>query len=224
MVDGIASYGRCFCAIVSVGAALAAGSLAGPASAKKTLTAANWDSSQQRLVVHEAVMSEQGAAGFAGAGPLSAAAESSALAAIATREGVAPIVFDTGVPLTVVRFDALLVDQLGLGEAAEHVQQAAVTAGLDPPSYFGSEVVARYVGLRYDHPAGEDRLELYPWNPITRAEAAHSFAVVLGLVGGVAGQAPPSGDEGGLPSPRQPSPRQPSPRRAAGRSPRRAKR
>ena len=34
-----------------------------------------------------------------------------------------------------------------------------------------------------------DRLELYPWNPITRAEAAHSFAVVLGLVGGVAGQA-----------------------------------
>ncbi|HWY89549.1 MAG TPA: NlpC/P60 family protein, partial [Solirubrobacteraceae bacterium] len=28
---------------------------------------------------------------------------------------------------------------------------------------------------------GEDSLELYPWNLITRAEAAHSFAVVLGF-------------------------------------------
>ncbi len=177
------------CAIVSVVVALAAGVLAGPASAKK-LTAANWDSSEQRLVVHEALMSEQGAGGFAGASPLSAAAESSALAALATREGVAPIAFDTGQRLTVVRFDALLVDQLGLGEAAEHVQQAAVAAGLATPSYFGSEVVARYLGVRYDHPAGEDRLELYPWNPITRAEAAHSFAVVLGLVGEAASQAP----------------------------------
>jgi cell wall-associated NlpC family hydrolase len=39
--------------------------------------------------------------------------------------------------------------------------------------------VARYLGLRYDHPAGEDSLELYPSSPITRAEAAHSFAVIL---------------------------------------------
>ncbi len=176
-------------AIALVVVALAVGVPAGPASAKK-LTAANWDSSEQRLVVHEAVMSEQGAGGFAGASPLSAAAESSALAALATREGVAPIAFNIGLPLTVVRFDALLVDQLGLGEAAEHVQQAAAAAGLTTPSYFGSEVVARYLGMRYDHPAGEDRLELYPWSPITRAEAAHSFAVVLGLVGDAASQVP----------------------------------
>lgn len=186
-------------AIALVGAALVAGVLAGPASAKK-LTAANWDSSEQRLVVHEAVMSEQGAGGFAGASPLSAAAESSALTAIATREGIAPIFFNTGLPLTVVRFDALLVDQLGLGEVAEHVQQAALTSGLAPPSYFGSEVVARYLGLRYNHPAGEDRLELYPWNLITRAEAAHSFAVVLGLEG-AASQQPAGGGEGAPLSP-----------------------
>ncbi len=158
-----------------------AGSAVGTAAARKLTaasarkrTAANWDTSEQRLVVREAVMSEEGA-GFAGASPLSAAAESAALAAIATREGVAPIVFDPGPALT--------------------VQQAAVTAGLTPPSYFGSEVVARYLGLRYDHPAGEDRLELYPWNPITRAEAAHSFAVVLGLEGDAAGQEPSSGGE-----------------------------
>jgi cell wall-associated NlpC family hydrolase len=183
-------------AIATVAAVLIGGSLAAPipAAAAKKLTAANWDSSEQRLVVHEAVMSEEGS-GFAGASPMSAAAESAALAAIAKREGTAPIAFDTGTPLTVTRFDALLVDQLGLGEVAEHVQEAATEAGLAPPSYFGSEVVARYLGLRYTHPPGEQRLALYPWNPITRAEAAHSFAVVLGLVGSPAAQAPPGGGE-----------------------------
>ena len=219
------------CAVASVGdrARSAAGAAAAgtrPAAAKK-LTAANWDSAEQRLVVHEAVMSEEGA-GFAGASPLSAAAESSALAAIATREGVAPIVFDTGLPLTVVRFDALLVDQLGLGEVAEHVQQVAAAAGLAPPSYFGSEVVARYLGLRYTHPPGEQKLALYPWNPITRAEAAHSFAVVLGLVGGASAKQPASGGEGSTEGSTDGEatsrlPRRP-PRQPAGRSPPRAKR
>jgi cell wall-associated NlpC family hydrolase len=78
-----------------------------------------------------------------------------------------------------VRFDALLVEQLGLGAVAEHVEQVARAAGLEPPSYFGGEVVARYLELRYEHPVGEQKLDLYPWSPITRAEAAHSFAVAL---------------------------------------------
>lgn len=155
-------------------------SVAGAATRAK-LTAANWDSSAQQLVAREGLMVEEPGVGFIGAGPLTAQAEASALAAIATREGVAPIAFDAGLPITLVRFDALLVDQLGLGDVAEHVQQVAAAAGLSPPSYFGSEVVARYLGLRYNHPAGEDRLELYPWNLITRAEAAHSFALVLGF-------------------------------------------
>ncbi len=47
--------------VASMGVAVAAGPLAGTAAAKK-LTAANWDSAEQRLVVHEAVMSEEGAA------------------------------------------------------------------------------------------------------------------------------------------------------------------
>jgi len=184
-------------AVVSVAAAVVGGSLAAPtpAAAAKKLTAANWDSTEQRLVVHEAVMSEEGS-GFAGASPLSAEAESASLAAIATREGIAPIVFDTGVPLTLTRFDALLVDQLGLGEVAEHVQTVATDAGLAPPSYFGSEVVARYLGLRYTHPPGEQKLALYPWNQITRAEAAHSFAVVLGLVVNASSTQPAGGEEG----------------------------
>ena len=58
-------------------------------------------------------------------------------------------------------------------------------------------MVARYLGLRYTHPPGEQKLALYPWNPITRAEAAHSFAVVLGMVGTASGTRPASGEEGG---------------------------
>jgi cell wall-associated NlpC family hydrolase len=171
----------CIVALVALSAADAGTGSSARAAITKKLTAANWDSAEQQLVLADAVMSEAPGAGFAGAAPLSAQAESAALAAIATREEVAPIAFQTNVPITLVRFDALLVDQLGLGDVAEHVQQVAVAAGLTPPSYFGSEVVARYMGLRYNHPAGEDSLELYPWNAITRAEAAHSFAVVLGL-------------------------------------------
>jgi cell wall-associated NlpC family hydrolase len=180
----IASHTRVssFCALL-LGCVVALLSIASPAGAatSKKLTAANWDASEQSLVVGNGLMSEVEVGGFGGAGHLTAQAESTALAAVATREEIAPIVFDTDTPITVVRFDALLVDQLGLGDVAEHVQQVAAAAGLSPPSYFGSEVVARYLGLRYDHPAGEDSLELYPWNEITRAEAAHSFAAVLGF-------------------------------------------
>jgi cell wall-associated NlpC family hydrolase len=64
---------------------------------------------------------------------------------------------------------------------AAHLKWVARSAGLQPPSYFGSEVVARFLGLRYDHPAGTDQLELYPYDPITRAEAAWSLAQVMGF-------------------------------------------
>jgi cell wall-associated NlpC family hydrolase len=86
-----------------------------------------------------------------------------------------------GGPVTVVRFDALVVDQLGLADVASHVQSAAASAGLNPPMYFGTEVVARYLGLRFDHPSGTDQLELFPSDPITRAEAAWSLAQVAGF-------------------------------------------
>jgi cell wall-associated NlpC family hydrolase len=151
------------------------------ATARTIHTAGNWDLTEQQKVVHAGLMSTLGSEGFAGAKPLSAAAESAALSALAAREGTIPITFSKAASLTLVRFDALLVNQLGLSDVAQTVQKVAQQAGLAPPGYFGSEVLARYLGLRYDHPAGEDRLELYPWNLITRAEAAHSFAVALGL-------------------------------------------
>jgi cell wall-associated NlpC family hydrolase len=143
------------------------------------LTAADWDAAAQSTVLGEGLMSDEAGAGFLGAGQLSVQAESQALGALAAREGTAPVNVGAGGPITVVRFDTLLVEQLGLGEVAEHVQQVAQAAGLEPPSYFGSEVVARYLELRYEHPVGTQSLDLYPWSPITRAEAAYSFAQVL---------------------------------------------
>jgi cell wall-associated NlpC family hydrolase len=81
--------------------------------------------------------------------------------------------------LTVAGFDALLVDQLGLGDVARHVQAATAAAGVAPPAYFGTEVVARFMGLRYTHPIGSEQLALFPTDPVTRAEAAWSLAQVL---------------------------------------------
>jgi cell wall-associated NlpC family hydrolase len=143
-------------------------------------TAADWDATAQRTVVGEGLMSEAGGSGFLGAEPLSTQAESQALAALAARDETPPMSIGPDGPSTVVRFDALLVEQMGLGEIAEHVQQVAQAAGLQPPGYFGSEVVARYLELRYEHPVGTQSLDLYPWSAITRAEAAYSFAQALG--------------------------------------------
>ncbi len=83
--------------------------------------------------------------------------------------------------VTVVTFDRMLVEELGLASVAAHVQAAAAGAGLRPPAYFGSETVARLLELRYEHPVGAQRLDLFPQDPITRAEAAWSLARVMGL-------------------------------------------
>ena len=90
-----------------------------------------------------------------------------------------PVVRTAETPVTVVTFDRMVEEQLGLREVAAHVQAVAQSVGLRPPSYFGSEVAARFLELRYDHPAGSDRLELFPTDPITRAEAAWSLSRVL---------------------------------------------
>jgi cell wall-associated NlpC family hydrolase len=94
-----------------------------------------------------------------------------------------------GRPVSVARLDASLVDALGLEPAAVAFQQGARRAGLDPPSRFGSEVVARLLGLRAEHPASEPALSLRPQQTVTRAEAAYSVARVLELAPRVASAA-----------------------------------
>jgi cell wall-associated NlpC family hydrolase len=82
-------------------------------------------------------------------------------------------------PVTMASLDARLVGALGLTDTAKIFVQAAKDAGLAPPSRFGTEAVARLLGLRTNHPAALDALELSPGEPPTHAEAAYSAARIL---------------------------------------------
>jgi cell wall-associated NlpC family hydrolase len=86
--------------------------------------------------------------------------------------------------VTLTGLHQTLVRGLGLGDEARDFSQAARASGLTPPSRFGGEVVARLIGLRKNHPAAADHLELLPGDVATRAEAAYSAAQVLRFHGG----------------------------------------
>jgi cell wall-associated NlpC family hydrolase len=64
-------------------------------------------------------------------------------------------------------------------DSAYRFYRAAWAAGISPPRRFGTEVVARLLRLRLNHPAGQDELELQPQQTATRAEAAYSLAQIL---------------------------------------------
>jgi cell wall-associated NlpC family hydrolase len=164
--------------------AICAATLIPAAPAGAAATFGNWDSAQQKQVVSAHLMSNMGRS-FHGASALTAGQANRSMSALARRltsqtgTAVAAVARVTRSPVSVTTFDRVVVQQLGLGDVAAHVQSVARGAGLRPPSYFGSEVVARFLGLRYDHPSGTDELELFPSDPITRAEAAWSLAHVV---------------------------------------------
>src|SRR4051795_4282306 len=83
--------------------------------------------------------------------------------------------------VTMTGLDAKLVSTLALADTAKVFVQNAKAAGLAPPSRFGTEAVARMLGLRTNHPAALDALELSPGEPATHAEAAYSAARILQL-------------------------------------------
>jgi cell wall-associated NlpC family hydrolase len=83
--------------------------------------------------------------------------------------------------VTMAQLDAKLVRALELGDEAALFHGAAVAAGLRPPARFGTEVVARLIGLRTNHLAGRDDLERLPNDPAPRAEVAYSVAQSLRL-------------------------------------------
>jgi cell wall-associated NlpC family hydrolase len=82
-------------------------------------------------------------------------------------------------PVTMAQLDARLVRALGMSDEASIFYESAAAAGLRPPSRFGTEVVARLLGLRTNHPAAQDNLERLPSDPAPRAEAAYSAAQIL---------------------------------------------
>jgi len=96
-------------------------------------------------------------------------------------EPIVPVAQTAQNPVTVVTFDEMLVEELGLASVAAHVQATTAAVGLRPPSYFGSEVVARFLELGYEHPVGSQRFDLFPTEAITRAQAAWSLSAATKL-------------------------------------------
>lgn len=105
----------------------------------------------------------------------------SELSVVVSSLGGAISVADPDALVTLRELDARIVSLVGLRPEAQAVRQAALDAGLSPRPWLGTETVARLLALRINHPRGEDELELQVTQPVTRAEAAYSFARYLAL-------------------------------------------
>jgi cell wall-associated NlpC family hydrolase len=138
-------------------------------------SATSWAQAELKAVVAAGLMAREAAA--RPNGPLTRGQLETIAAGISHLDPVLPTT--PTAPVTMAALDARLVGALGLTEPAGLFTQGAKDAGLAPPSRFGTEVVARLLGLRTNHPAGQDRLELSPSEPTTRAEAAYSTARIL---------------------------------------------
>jgi cell wall-associated NlpC family hydrolase len=95
--------------------------------------------------------------------------------------GTVGVAADPPRPVQVKELDAVLVRLLKFAPIAKRVRSALVAAGLKPPAYAGTEVVARLLGLRLNHPEALDAIELGPKDAVTRAETAYSVARLLEL-------------------------------------------
>jgi cell wall-associated NlpC family hydrolase len=167
-----------------IGAGLMAES-AGSFNGAGRLSAAQANAAMAALASRlQTAASEQGPQGEPSEGSeqsSSTGSEPSATSMPVTSSSVTPVAHTSQSSVTVVTFDRMIVEDLGLTSVAAHVQAVASSAGLRPPSYFGSEVAARFLELRYEHPVGSQRLDLFPAEPITRAEAAWSLSRVMDL-------------------------------------------
>ncbi len=85
----------------------------------------------------------------------------------------------TAEAVTIGELDAVFVAALGLRDTAAAARAGLASAGYEPRADAGTEVIARSLGLRYNHPAGSDRLERSATEIATRADAAWTTAKVL---------------------------------------------
>jgi cell wall-associated NlpC family hydrolase len=139
--------------------------------------AASWAQPQIRVVVAEGLMGPS-VSGFRPQAPLTRGALANAVARLT---GVAQTPAHPGRAVRMRALEHGLVRAAGMLGTARRVQDEAAAAGLSPPARFGAEVIARMLGLRFNHPAADDWLELRPGDTTTRAEAAYSFAKLLQL-------------------------------------------
>jgi cell wall-associated NlpC family hydrolase len=138
--------------------------------------AKSWAQPQIRLVVSHGLMAKSMAA-FRPNDSLTQG-ELSALVAGLTKQPLKPGATPSAT-VTVAQLDARLVRALRLSNAATTILRGAREAGLAVPGRFGTETIARLLGLRTNHPAKDDDLELLPNDAVTRAETAYSVAKIL---------------------------------------------
>jgi cell wall-associated NlpC family hydrolase len=141
-----------------------------------TVPATSWAQADIRYVVSRGLMAKS-VASFRATDPLTQG-ELATLVAGLTKQPLRAAATPSAV-VTVGQLDARLVRALGLSAAAAAFTAGARNGGLAVPSRFGTEAVARLLGLRTNHPARQDDLELLPTDPVTRAETAYSAAKIL---------------------------------------------
>ena len=155
--------------------------LLAPAPAEAATPGRSWAHAEITLVVSQGLMAES-VATFRPNAPLTQIALTELIADLTAREAqAAPKGASSGV--TMAQLDAQLVRALSLGDEASRFYQASAAAGTRPPARFGTEVVARLLGLRKNHEAPHDHLERLPSDMATRAEAAYSAAKILRFTG-----------------------------------------
>jgi cell wall-associated NlpC family hydrolase len=136
----------------------------------------SWAQPQIKAVVGAGLMGDD-VASFHPNDPLTRDALENLVAGLTHTTPVAPS--SPAATVTMTGLDSRLVNALGLTETAAVFQQVTKDAGLAPPPRFGTEAVARLLGLRTNHPAAQDDLELLPNETATRAETAYSAAQIL---------------------------------------------
>jgi hypothetical protein len=140
----------------------------------------SWAQSEIKLVTSQGLMGGNAAA-FRPDAPLTKRALADLVAELGGLLAAEPA--DPATPATLSQLDQSLVRGLGLSDDARRFYLGARAAGAKPPARFGSETVARLIGLRKNHEAPLDSLELLPDDVATRAEAAYSAAQVLRFQG-----------------------------------------
>jgi len=163
--------------LLTVVACLIAG-LATAAAASPARTSRSWAQSQIKVVVAHGLMARS-VGSCRPNDPLTQGELSDRVAAL-TQEPPRQVA-DPSAPVTMAQLDARLVRVLDLSDDAALLYDAAAGAGLRPPARFGTEVVARLLGLRTNHPAAQDNLARLPNEPAPRAEAAYSVARLLSV-------------------------------------------
>jgi cell wall-associated NlpC family hydrolase len=137
---------------------------------------AQWANADIRLVTERGLLGGD-AARFRPSDPITRGELDELLAGLTGAEQ--PPAANAAAPLDLQGLDARLVNGLGLKGTASRFVRSAKAAGLAPPARFGTEVAARLLGLRLNHPAKDDVLEPLPADPAPRAEAACSAAQIL---------------------------------------------